>query len=122
MQDDSLVQVKLNRSVSGDVAEELETISVYQLARAMTPGNFVRLLEDYLNRGGKGFQEGKEIGSQLRFIHRTLQRLAICFALGLICGLAEQEYTDPRNETAIQTAQKISSLLAQGDLPLGPYL
>jgi hypothetical protein len=74
-------------------------------------------LDEFLNLGGKDFREGKEIGLQLRFTHRTLQRLVICFAFGLIAGLSEQEYTDPRKETAIQTAKKISKLLEDGELP-----
>ena len=72
--------------------------------------------------GGKDFREGKEIGLQLRFTHRTLQRLVICFAFGLIAGLSEQEYTDPRNETAIQPAKKIAQMLEDGELPLGLYI
>ena len=80
------------------------------------------MLDEYINLGGKDFREGKEIGLQLRSTHRTLQRLAICFAFGIIVGLSEQEYTDPRNETAIQTAKKIVQMLEDGDLPLGLYI
>ena len=84
--------------------------------------NLAALLDEFLNLGGKGFREGKEIGLQLRFTHRTLQRLAVCFAFGLIAGLSDQEYTDPRNETAIQTARKVAQMLEKGDLPLGLYI
>ena len=99
-----------------------ETISVYTLAKSLTLENLASLLDDFLNLGGKGFRDGKEIGLQLRFTHRTLQRLAVCFAFGMIAGLSEQEYTDPRNETAIQTAKKIAQMLEKGDLPLGLYI
>jgi hypothetical protein len=99
-----------------------EAIGVYTLARSMSPENFAALLDDYLNLGGKGFREGKEIGLQLRYTHRTLQRLVICFAFGLIAGLSEQEYTDPRNETAIQTAKKVVELMQAGELPFGFYI
>jgi hypothetical protein len=99
-----------------------QTIDVYTLARSLTIENFTTLLDDFLNLGGKGFREGKEIGLQLRFTHRTLQRLAVCFAFGMIAGLSEQEYTDPRNETAILTAKKIAQMLEKGDLPLGLYI
>lgn len=91
-----------------------ESLSVYSLAKSLTPGNFAALLEDYLNLGGKGFREGREIGIQLRSTHRTLQRLVICFTFGLIAGLSEQEFTDPRNETAIRTAKKVAQMLADG--------
>lgn len=99
-----------------------ETIDVYSLAKSLTPENLAALLDDYLNLGGKGYREGREIGLQLRLTHRTLQRLAICFAFGLIAGLSEQEFTDPRNETAIQTAKKVVQLLEAGELPVGPYI
>ena len=59
---------------------------------------------------------------QLRTTHRTLQRLAICFALGLVAGLSDQSYSDPRNEMAIQAAKKIQQMLEDGELALGPYL
>ena len=99
-----------------------EEVSIFKIAKSMTPENFSKLFEDYLNLGGKQFNEGRLIGLNLRRTHRTLQRLAICFALGLITGLSEQDRTDARNETAIQTAKKLSQLVNEGDLPLGFYL
>jgi hypothetical protein len=99
-----------------------QTIDVYTLAKSMTFENFAAMLDDFLNLGGKGYREGREIGLQLRFTHRTLQRLVICFAFGMIAGLSEQEYTDPRNETAIQTAKKVVQLMESDELPLGLYI
>ena len=99
-----------------------ETISAYALARSMTPENFTALVDQYLNLGAKGFREGQQIGLNLRCTHRTLQRLAICFALGLITGLSEQERTDARNETAIETAKKLAQMVEEGDMPLGLYI
>src|SRR4030042_2593885 len=99
-----------------------KTIDVYTLAKSLTIENLAALLDDYLNFGGKGFREGKEIGLQLRFTHRTLQRLAVCFVFGLIAGLSEQEYTDSRNEPAIQTAKKLVQLMEAGELPVGLYI
>ena len=99
-----------------------ETISTYALVRSMTPENFTALVDQYLNLGAKGFREGQQIGLNLRCTHRTLQRLAICFALGLITGLSEQERTDARNETAIETAKKLAQMVEEGDLPLGLYI
>jgi|GEM_PF-1579758 len=99
-----------------------QTIDVYTLAKSMTVENFAAMLDDFLNLGGKGFREGKQIGLELRFTHRTLQRLVICFAFGMIAGLSEQEYTDPRNETAIQTAKKLVQLMQADELPLGLYI
>jgi hypothetical protein len=40
----------------------------------------------------------------------------------MIAGLSEQEYIDPRNETAILTARKVVKLMETGALPVGLYL
>ena len=93
-------------------ASNRNTLLIYEPGQGEIEREFFR--EAYL--------EGKEIGLQLRFTHRTLQRLVICFAFGLIAGLSEQEYTDPRNGTAIQTAKKIAQMLEDGELPLGLYI
>jgi hypothetical protein len=115
-------RIKEYNSESGRYEETRDTLSTHTLARSLTAENFAALFDDFLNLGGKDFREGKEIGLQLRSTHRTLQRLAICFAFGLIAGLSEQEYTDARNETAIQTAQKVAQMLEAGELPLGLYI
>ena len=122
MNDSDTIKIRAYNSETSHTEETGETLSVYTLAKSLTLENFVSMLDDFLNLGGKGFREGKEIGLQLRFTHRTLQRLVICFAFGMIAGLSEQEYTDPRNETAIQTAKKIAQMLEKGDLPLGLYI
>jgi len=116
------IQIKEYNSDSGRYEDTAESLSTHTLARSMSSENFTTLFDDYLNLGGKDYREGKDIGLQLRFTHRTLQRLAICFALGIIAGLSEQDYTDARNETAIQTAKKISQMIEEGDLPLGQYI
>lgn len=122
MNENGTIQLKAYNSETGQNEATGETLSVYSLAKSLTPGNLAALLEDYLNLGGKGFREGREVGLQLRFTHRTLQRLVICFAFGLIAGLSEQEFTDPRNETAVQTAKKIAQMLADGELPTGLHI
>ena len=109
-------------SQTGRNVETGERFSTYQVAKSLTVENLAALLDDFLNLGGKGFREGKQVGLQLRTTHRTLQRQVICFALGLIAGLSEQEFTDPRNETAIQTAKKITQMLEAGELPFGLYI
>ena len=99
-----------------------EVVSIYGIARSITPLNLAKLLENYLNLGGKGLNEGKLIGLHLRHSHRTLQRLAVCFALGLITGLSEQEHVDARNEEAIKTAKMLAQMVRDSNLPLGFYL
>jgi len=117
-----MIKIRAYNSELSRNVETGETISVYDLAKSLTIENFASMLDDFLNLGGKGYREGKEIGLQLRFTHRTLQRLVICFAFGMVAGLSEQEYTDPRNETAIQTAKKVVHLMEIGELPFGLYI
>jgi hypothetical protein len=99
-----------------------EQVSVFTVARYMTMENFTKLFDEFLNLGGKGYREGVQVGNNLRTTHRSLQRLAICFAFGIIAGISEQEYTDPRNETAVETARKIKGMLEKGELPFGLYI
>ena len=122
MNDNHTICLRAYNSETGRNEETGETLSTYQLAKSLTIENVAALLDEFLNLGGKGFREGKEAGLQLRSTHRTLQRLVICFAFGLITGLSEQEHTDPRNETAIATAKKIAQMLEAGELPFGMYI
>lgn len=122
MLENQYVHIQRWEGSTNHYVEEGEPISVYSLARCMSIDNFTCLIDEFLNLGGKGYREGKEVGLQLRHTHRTLQRLAICFSLGLIAGLSEQEYSDPRNETAIQTAKKVVQLMESGELPVGLYI
>jgi hypothetical protein len=118
------VRIKVNDSDAGIHSTEnsVQSVSTYTLARSLTLENFASLLDHFLNAGGKGFRDGKEIGLQLRSTHRTLQRLAICFALGMVTGLSEQEYSDPRNESAIKSAKRLAKMLEDGELPLGMFI
>lgn len=122
MNDSNAIKIRAYNSETSRTEETGETIDVYTLAKSLSLENFASMLDDFLNLGGKGYREGKEVGLQLRFTHRTLQRLVICFAFGMIAGLSEQEYTDPRNETAIQTAKKVVQLMDAGELPVGLYI
>ena len=122
MTDKHIIRLKEYNMDTHRTEETGETIRTGQIAQSMTLENFASLLDDFLNRGGKGYREGLMAGLQLRCSHRTMQRLIICFAFGLIAGLSEQEYTDARNETAIETAKKIAQMLNAGELPLGLYI
>ena len=97
-------------------------VSVNQIARCMSHPNFVELFDSFLNYGGKEFREGKAVGEDLRTHHRTLQRSAICFAIGVLVGISQQEFSDARNKTALETAKKIYEMFDNGELPLGPYV
>ena len=116
------IQIMQRNPDSGILEPTGETISTFTLARSMTPENFTKFLDEYLNFGGKGFPEGKRIGLNLRSTHRTLQRLAICFTLGLIIGLSEQEYFDARNEVAIKTAKNLADMFDKNELLMGMFI
>lgn len=101
---------------------EDEVVSTSQIARCIQEKELVELFDDILNYGGRGYTVGGSVGENFRRKHRTIQRSAIAFCLGFIVGISEQEYTDPRNKTAIETAKHIAQLFDEGSLPLGPYL
>lgn len=90
------------------------------IARSINAEQLADIIDDYLN-GMHHANDGLKVGQALLGTHPTLQRLAVVFALDLICGLAEKQYTDGRNEDAIATAKKIKSMMNNGELPLGLY-
>ena len=120
--EETTIKIRGWNSTFSTTEETGETVSIYTVARSMTMDNFTKLFDEYLNLGGKQYAEGKIVGSKLRFTHRSLQRLAICFVLGIIAGLSDQEYVDARNETAIETAKKIKQMIDEGELPFGLYI
>ena len=122
MRKETEIQLIKWNSTTGKSELSDESISTHSIARSMTLINFTKLLDEFLNLGGKGFSEGKTVGLELRFTHRTMQRLVICFAFGIIVGLSEQEHTDPRNDTGIQTARKIAEMIKNNELPFGLYI
>jgi hypothetical protein len=107
------------------ITEETGKVDTHTLARSMTPEQFQQLLSDYLNVGGKQLTEGENIGRLARTDHRTLQRLEIAFALGIVSGLADQEerFTDDRNHDAVMAAKKVKTMLNDtGELNIGMYV
>ena len=120
--EETTIKIRGWNSTFSTTEETGETVSIYTVARSMTMDNFTKLFDEFLNLGGKQYAEGMIVGMKLRFTHRSLQRLAICFAFGLISGLSEQEYVDARNETAVATAKKVKQMIDQGELPFGLYI
>lgn len=100
--------------------EVLETTSG-QIARSVSPEQLAHIIDDFLNGRGRT-NVGLEVGQTLTTTHPTLQRLAVVFAVNMLCGLAEREYTDDRNKTAIATAKKIKAMVDNGELPVGAYI
>ena len=94
-------------------------VSVHLCAKSMTFDNFCYLFSEYMNMGGKDFRDGLRVGEAFRNEHRTLQGLAVRFCLGIIVGLSKQEYTDARNETAVNACKKIASMIENDELKIG---
>jgi hypothetical protein len=106
---------------TNEIVEEGE-VSLMTLAGSLDTETFAVLFDNFLNRGGKGFRYGEQVGEQLRFAHRTLQGLAYEFCLGVIVGLSEQEHADMRNHAAVENGKKIKFLLENGELKHQPYV
>jgi len=107
--------------------ETNETVMVVEtdtrtIARSLDTETMAELLSDYANSGAKGMLEGERVGEALTHTHRTLQRLVVCWAVGILKSMGKQVYTDARNETAIETARKIGEMCDDGTLPLGRFL
>ena len=85
-------------------------VSLRDVAKALDAETLADLLEDYVNNFSSKYKRGVETGRKLRSTHRTLQRSVIVELVGVIAGLSEQEYTDPRNEHAIHLAKQIRAL------------
>ncbi len=100
--------------------EKIET-TTSTIARNITSEDLANIIDDHLN-GLYNQEAGMMVGVKLRNTHRTLQRLAVKFALDLLYGISQQDYTDARNQQAIETAKKIRQMVDNGELPIGYYI
>lgn len=113
-------KIKLLDYVSGKGwVESGEEVSPSDVARGMTAQNFTDVIGEFVNIGMKDFRQGVEIGHLLHWQHRTLQASVFRLMLGIMKGLSEQEYTDPRNEQAVKCAKQITDMLEDGTLNMG---
>jgi hypothetical protein len=62
MDDKDIIKITAYNSEISRNEETGETISVYSLAKSLTLENFASMLDDFLNLGGKGYPEGKDVG------------------------------------------------------------
>lgn len=109
-------------SETGCFEDTGDTVGTWTIARWLSPQNFVDLFDDYLNLGGKQYREGVQVGEAMRNTHRTLQACAIKFCLGVVVGLSRQDFTDPRNAKAIESAKEIAQKIENGEMNLGSYI
>ena len=98
-------------------------ISCYALGKNLNPEQFMYIIETMLNSmGSDPFRKGLMIGACSRHTHRTLQRSFVGLCLGMLYGIAQQEHSDARNETAIATAKEIASQIDAEQLLLGAFI
>lgn len=107
-----------------DLKKTIEDGEVFtnDIARCVTEENFIELFDDLMNYGGRGFTEGIAVAEGFKRKHPTIQRSAIAFCLGFVVRMADSQFVDARNETAVETAKKIQALADEGELPIGIYL
>jgi hypothetical protein len=105
------------------VTVEDTELSISKIARASNHRNIARFFDVFLNVMSRdGYRTGKDSGSLLRTTHRTLQRSFICWCIGALCGIAEQEHSDARNAEALVSAKKISKMVENGEINMGPFV
>ena len=96
-------------------------VSLYALARAMTPEQVASFLEDHANRMGME-REGLVVGRTLARTHRTLQGSVVKYLRNVLEGLGEQKHSDARNEQAIKACKIITEQRRNGDIPYQPFI
>lgn len=104
---------------------EKRKVSLYGLSKAIDPQTLATILDDYNNSFDNMLERGKKVGRELHRSHRTVQRNHVLFLLGVLSGLGEQYpdgWYDPRNEKAVETADKIRRMVEEGDLLCGPMV
>lgn len=104
-----------------DTKETIEdgTISTYDIAKCATPENIAEILTDWMNSFSRDYSTGVKIGKLLEGKHRTLQSSVGRMVLGILVGLGEQNYTDPRNEAIVALGKQLKEMLEDGTINMG---
>jgi hypothetical protein len=95
------------------------TVSIYPIAMCMTNENMTQLLDNHLNRYNNHYKDGLAVGKMLHHVHRTGQGNVGRWALGVLIGLGEQEYTDHRNEAIVAFGKELKRMIDRGELNMG---
>lgn len=65
---------------------------------------------------------GLDLGKALCNKHRTIQGVLVNWLIGILVGLATQEYTDQRNKQAIETCKFIALATEDGQIKYQPFI
>lgn len=95
-----------------------EEISTYTIAHSITTSQLANMFNDFLNLGGKGYQEGLEFGRYFQSAHRTIQQCFVGYLMGALMGLAEMDskWTDARNQDSHAMLLKLKQLVEDGEI------
>lgn len=96
-----------------------EELSVRDVAKSITKEQFAEMLGDYMNCFCNEYNRGQEIGKLLQNQHRTLQGSVCRLLLGMLVGIGDTEYFDPRNERAVAVGKKLKEMIESGELNFG---
>ena len=107
---------KIDVPVEG--GDEVE-VSIHAVAKAFTTEQFAEMLGDYMNCFCNEYNRGQEIGKHLQYQHRTLQGSVCRLLLGMLVGMGDTEYFDPRNEKAVAVGKQLKAMIENGELNFG---
>jgi len=96
-----------------------EELSVRDVAKALTNEQFAEMLGDYMNCFCNEYNKGQEIGQLLQRQHRTLQGSVCRLLLGMLVGIGDTEYSDPRNEKAVAVGKQLKAMIESNELNFG---
>jgi hypothetical protein len=100
-------------------------VNLGALAKCLKPQDVALILDHWVNGVcGNPYGNGQKMGRMFQETHRTLQGCLTNLALGILAGMGEADprYTDPRNETAVATANKVKALVDDGTLNIQPFI
>jgi hypothetical protein len=98
-------------------------VNTHTIGKMVEPEQFAYIIDTKLNSmSSDPLHEGIKVGACLRRTHRTLQRAVVGFALGILYGISQQEHTDDRNRTAIETAKKVAAQIDDDQLLIGQFI
>lgn len=99
-------------------------VDLYDVMRSISAAQLAALIVDFLN-GRSAATLAHALAANMTGNHRTLQHMAVDFLVGCLAEYAKQygeawgSHTDPRNEGAVQAANRIKALVDDGELQVG---
>lgn len=112
------IKVKIYNKKGKETPNPVE-ISVHSVAKAFSDEQFAEMLGNYMNCFCNEYRKGQDIGKLLQNQHRTLQGSIARLFLGVLVGIGDTEYFDPRNEKAVALGKQLKEMIEKGELNYG---